>query len=351
MTLLFAPKHLFLVVGLLLLATVTHAARLDNLFRAEVDAAGRDSTARDAALAAALQDVLVRVTGDEAVFAEPAAKSLLKNPGRFVEQYRFREVPAGPADPVEQLRLWVQFDGVALSREIRQAGLPYWGRERPDVLVWLAIDDRGRRYLVSETSESHAATTLLQAARKRGLPLTLPLMDLEDQRAIRFTDVWGGFVGTVEAASMRYRPQVVLVGKLDRSNPDTGWRTEWNLLGSGATQSWTSHAGDLTTAVERGISDASGLLAAQYAVASAGGSSRTLVVEGVNDLEAYARVSRYLAALTPVEQVQVTRVDGPEVEFNLRLSADERSLLQVITLGKMLQSLDEPSSWRFRYNP
>ena len=68
-------------------------------------------------------------------------------------------------------------------------------------------------------------------------------------------------------------------------------------------------------------------------------------------LAAYARVSRYLKALTPVEQVQVTRVDGQEVEFDLRLSADERSLLQVITLGKMLQRVDDPSSWRFRYIP
>ena len=191
--------------GLLLLATASHAARLDTLFQAEVNAAGRGAAAREAALGRALQDVLVRVTGSAESASQSRAQSLLKQPGRFVEQFRFLELPGRLPGQPPQLRLWVQFDGVALSREIRQAGLPYWGPERPDVLAWLAIDDRGRRYLVSETGESSAAGTLMRAARHRGLPLTLPLMDLEDQRAVQFTDVWGGFVGTVNEASQRYR--------------------------------------------------------------------------------------------------------------------------------------------------
>ena len=70
--------------------------------------------------------------------------------GASVNDFRFVEPSAGDTQQ-GGLKLWAQFDGVSLARELRQAGLPYWGPERPDVLVWLAIDDHGRRYLASET--------------------------------------------------------------------------------------------------------------------------------------------------------------------------------------------------------
>ncbi|GMQ83975.1 MAG: DUF2066 domain-containing protein [Gammaproteobacteria bacterium] len=358
-----------LLLGLILVSTSVHAARLAGLFQAEVDADGRDSVSRDAALALALRDVLVRVTGSTSSANEPAAQALLKQPGRFVEQYRFLDAPARSPDPVPQVRLWVQFDGVALAREVRRAGLPYWGRERPDVLVWLAVDDRGQRYLVAENTRSAAAgergqgylaaennssaaaAALYRAASRRGLPLTLPLMDLQDQRAVQFTDVWGGFVGSLEAASQRYRPQIILLGKLERSRGGSGWRADWTLLGNGDTQSWTRYANGLGAGIDQGMAEAAEWLAVQYAAVTADASVRTLVVEGVQSLEDYARVLKYLASLAPVEAVQVARVSGQDVEFNLQLSAAEHNLLQVITLGKLLRPDGDPSLWRFQLNP
>lgn len=335
--------------GLLLASEPLYAAPVSDLFQARVDAAGRDAAARDTALRQALQQVLVRVTGSSRLVGEASARPLLQEPGRFVEQYRFEDVV--DAGGGEQLRLWAQFDGVALEREIRAAGLPYWGSERPDVLLWLAVDERGRRYLVSEATETAASHAVTRAAQVHGLPVTLPLMDLEDQRAVQFTDVWGGFLGALEPASQRYRPQVVLVGKLDRSGAGGSWRSSWNLLADGAEQAWSAHANNMNSAVEQGIAQATEWLAGQYAVGDSGASLRSLVVEGVGGIEDYARVYRYLASLTPVDQVQVVRAGEQDVQFDLTLSTQERNLLQVITLGRVLQPAGDPMAWRFRLRP
>ena len=112
----------------------------------------------------------------------------------------------------------------------------------------------------------------------------------------------------------------------------------------------------LEAAVDQGIGEASEWLAVQYAVIATDAAMRSLVVEGVEGLEDYARVSKYLASLTPVDEVQVSRVNGQEVEFSLTLNSQERTLLQVITLGRVLQAVEGPasenlSSWRFRLNP
>jgi hypothetical protein len=337
------------LMALLLGTAPLQAARVGDLFQVEVNAAGRDVAARDSALQQALQDVLVRVTGSVRSVEQAPARQLLQRPGRFVEQYRFEEValPTGEA----QLRLWVHFDGVALAREIRAAGLPYWGSERPDVLLWLAVDDRGRRYLVSEASETPAADAVMRAARLHGLPVTLPLMDLEDQRAVEFTDVWGGFLGAIEPASQRYRPQVVLVGKLDRSGAGGSWRSSWNLLAGGSAEGWSGRGDSMDVALTEGIARATEWLAGQYAVSDSGSSIRPLVVEGIRGLGDYARVYDYLVALTPVDQVQVVRVADQEVQFDLTLNAQERSLMQIITFGRVLQAAGDPLAWRFRLRP
>jgi len=340
---------LTLLLSLLLIPLLAGATRLQGLFEAEVEATGRDNAARDAALRLALEELLVRLTGSRAALQTEAAASLTKEPGRLVEQFRFIEAPAGEEQP-KQLRLWVQFDGVSLSRQLRQAGLPYWGAVRPDILAWLAIDDRGRRYLLSDSNEPSVAAMLTQAAQRRGLPLTLPLLDLEDRQAVKFTDVWGGFFGAVTAASERYRPQVILTARLARDAPDGEWRANWQLADGPHQQNWRTHAASLATVLDSGVADAGEWLAQRYAVVATQAGLRTLVVEGVRDLQDYARVLRYLASLSPVDRVDVLRVEDQDVAFKLALSADEHNLRQVITLGRVLQQTADPLAWRFRLN-
>ncbi len=334
------------IFSLLAAASASQAGRVNTLFQAEVDAAGRDISSRDAALSLALAEVLVRVTGGTNSLQTSEARDLLKTPGRFVEQFRFRKIPAD-SDQASRLALWVQFDGVALAREVRAAGLPYWGRERPDLLLWLAIDDNGQRYLVSETDEAGAAIAQ-DAGRRQGLPMTLPLMDLEDQGAVQFTDIWGGFTGAITAASKRYHPQVVLIGRLERSGVAGDWRTTWQLEDGGNSQSWKGRASSLDKAVATGLRGTAERLAVRYAVVSGESGLRSLVVEEIDSLEDYARVSDYLGSLSPVDKVSVLRAEDHEVEFNLELGADEGSLLQLITLGRLLQPASADDLWRFR---
>jgi hypothetical protein len=311
------------------------AARLDNLFQADALATGRDPESRRTALKQALATVLVRITGDDAVVNNEAAQPLLREPGRFVAQFRFSETQADVQGEAAELRLWAQFDEVALTRALREQGLPYWGRDRPDVLVWLAVDDKGKRFLVSDSSANLLAGKLRDSAQKYGLPASLPLLDHQDQRAVSFSDLWGGFLGAVQKASERYRPQLVLIGRVDHSR--SGWSGQWSLLGAGARQNWTTRGTSAQEVLQSGVSETAGYLAAQYAVVASDQTSRMLLVQGVGKLDDYARVQAYLASLSPVEQVQVAMVAGDEVQFSLQLNTAEESLMRLIQLGKVLE--------------
>ena len=61
-----------------------------------------------------------------------------------VDLLRFRSL-SSPFHPLTGQRLRVLFDEAAVTRILRDRGLPVWGQVRPTVLVCLGIDDQGER--------------------------------------------------------------------------------------------------------------------------------------------------------------------------------------------------------------
>lgn len=350
-------KHLFLVF-LLLPALVTGAARAADaggLFEAAVPVADQSDAARDEALRHALAEVLVRVTGDTAVAQAPGAAPLLGNARRYVGQFSYERRLPEDAEPGSEPRLFLQarFDGAALEQAVRQAGLPFWGTERPATLVWLAYQNGSERGLVGADSGGVAAdarTALQRAARMRGVPLVLPLLDTEDRRAVSVADIWGGFDERVLAASRRYAADTVLVGKLQQLGP--AWRADWRLIGEeGEISRWQSMPAALPGVLSGGIDPLADAYAARFALRPGGegavtGSRVELHVLGVDGLRDYGTLLEYLRDLTLVRSLRVERLDGEELVLGLQLSGDVEHLERAIALGRRLQPAPRPASDR-----
>ena len=98
----------------------------------------------------------------------------------------------------------VSFAPSSLNRALNDLGLPLWGAERPETLLWLAVQESSRRYILAGGTQNAVRRSLDQVTEKRALPVLLPLMDLQDQSAVDFSDVRGGFTGHVQDASERY---------------------------------------------------------------------------------------------------------------------------------------------------
>jgi len=325
------------------------AATGQDLFETEVAVTGQQPTERKAAMRQALADVLVRVTGQRELLRSDRVRPLLDDASRFVQQYRYFTVPDS-APP--RLMLRVRFDGDGVRQALREQGIAYWGgAERPDTLVWLAVEERGRRYIVSAQGDTVAHEQVRLAAKQRGIPLLFPLMDLQDQAQVRFSDLWGGFFDRVLEASDRYDPQAVLIGRLNRS-PSGSWAARWNLRVAGNTTSWSDTDRQLAGVIQAGIDNVADSLASRLAVTDSGtvGNRVSVTVEGINTLAAYARVTDYLASLTAVRQLQVDQVAGTSVDYALQLNGSLQGLTQTISIGSVLEpaAAETPGSFRVR---
>lgn len=313
------------------------------LYEAEVPVSGQQDRERNRALRAAFEQVLVKVTGRRDTAGNAAVEAALRQPMGYVQQFFYLpltddpEAAAGLREAGHTEMLSVRFDENAVNRLLQQAGVPQWGRTRPVTLLWLAVEDRGERWLLGGEGQPGTRQVIEDGARSRGLPVLFPLMDLEDRRQLHYTDVWGNFQDAILAASARYRPGAVLVGRLWRDDGD-GWQVRWSLYHDGNVDHWQGTSNDRDDMLVLGADGAADRLATRHArVISLTDRNRVeVVVTGIGGVAAYERTLRYLGGLDPVSQVQVVQIDADRVRFRLDLDDDRAGLVRIIELGSTL---------------
>lgn len=332
----------FFAAGLYLSGSVAYAVEVKDLFETEVAVEDQSAAKRGEAFQAALGNVLVKLSGARDILTAPTVEPIVKNPARYVRSYRYFEKPLNETaielPDEKQLYISAEFDGTALQRALREAGLPVWSANRPQVLVWLGVVESPRqRFIVSEDSPGEAGGLLMDAARRRGVPLILPLMDLEDRRRVAFVDISAGFTDTLSQASERYNTSVVLVGYLNRSRG--GWSVEWTVLRDKVSSGWREADANLQQAVDSGVDGLADILASRYAFSSSGGElvEYMVAVEDVASLDDYAAVLAYIEGLVFVENVTPVSLESGEVRYRVVIRGALRELERALALMPSLR--------------
>ncbi|MCK9529843.1 MAG: DUF2066 domain-containing protein [Gammaproteobacteria bacterium] len=322
------PARLFLVFFLSLLTFApVRADEVRNLYEAETPVVNQGAEERQRALAVTFEQVLAKVSGFGAVAAEPALAEALVTPEQYVQQFLYREPQPG------QLNFWARFDQAAVNALLRKQQLPVWGAVRPATLMWLAVEERGERRLVGANEQGEVAVAVTAQADRRGLPLHLPLLDLQDLARIQPSDVWGDFRDVIQSASARYNAQAVLAAALLRDGDR--YRARFTLYQNELALRW-EQAGSLDEVMAAGVGRATDEIAAAYTQAVVSASDVTVQVSGVQSLRDYVRAMAYLDGLSGVSHVELVLVQGDHAVYRLTLQGAAQALVQAIALGDTL---------------
>ena len=346
-------------VWLMLLASrPATAVPVRNLYAASVALPAESSDPSNETFNDALGRVLVKVTGRRNASAPDYLMRLFPDPEQVVQLHR-RE---------DQETIWVQFRRNAIKRVLDGEGEPVWGADRPEVLIWLALDaGRGRRSILPAESETdglpirtdeslttdieqadEARAVIMEAAEGRGVPVLLPLMDAEDLSRLSFAELWGDFSDTVMAASARYGVEVVLIGRA-RHAAAPGRQVRWTLLYENDRKDWQ---GDLADGPNR----TADWLGARLATTADSVDKIRLSVAGVKTLEHYGQLRNYLNSIEVVELFEVSRVNGDYIEFDVTVRGDCDRLMRAMRGSHIFQpvtsmqpfSSDSPASPSYR---
>ena len=337
---------LYSVLLLFCVADNVRAETVPDLYVAEVPVAGQDEDSRRQAIHKAFADVLVKVSGDRQLSLRGGAKNLLRSANRYVQEYGYRLLEStgdkmvgqsGESSEPDRL-LRVRFDEQAVNRQLREHGIPVWGKTRPSILLWLGIEERGHRSLYQTEQDPGLRTVVERTATERGLPVLFPLMDLEDGIKLQTSDLWGGFEERIRRASDRYLPDVILVGRL-RSRGSSDWIGDWSLYQPGEVSNWQSRASTKSGLAVDGLQEASDRLAALFAprYVDQGITNLRIRVSGLDNLGDYILVQEYLESLDMIAQLNLLSAHPESVSFIAQVQGGRDALEKGIMLGGVLE--------------
>ena len=318
--------------------TTSPAVIVTGLYEAEVPVLDQSVQSRKKNMSAALRIVLIKLTGNQDIFAHTEIVHLLFNADQYTQKFEYRTTQHG--DSV----LWVRFNKYMVDELLYQQATSRWGRERPSTLVWLAVDDASGRRFIALNDETLYLETMEKVATRRGIILLHPLFDLEDRKQVQISDIWGNFHEIVQSASLRYQADLTLTVRLENIAPEQ-WRARWVIYTDNEMISWETEAQLAEKALSQGVNKLADKLAAQYGRVDDNihQNETEILVNGIVNYDKYAKVLNYLKSLNAVSKVAVIEVNKDSVRYVLTVQRDITIVPTSINLGEMLEQTDTHS--------
>jgi len=312
-----------LLLSLLLLPHLPLWAQQQTRYEHSVAVADDSDRSLAVARRAAMEAVLVEVSGNSAVASGDGVAVALENAQDYVARYGFQ---AGSGSDSGQLYLWVAFDPAAIDVLLDEAGGAQRSGGGSETLVWLVSQQGSERVIEGVDGDSSLIAPLRQRAQQRGVAVVMPLLDLQDQRAVTASDLWGNFPEAVIAASARYPAGVVLVGRIEPQG--LGWVGHWSVYQSGRQRDFETRGESREQVVIAGVDVHADQLGAVYTGSPAGADAIVsgpaagtvlMQVVGVATFADYLRLSSYLQRLAVVGSVRPQQLNGDRVALRVDL--------------------------------
>lgn len=337
MTLIFVYKTLLIILFVFSSLNV-EAIEVKDLYRYEILVNDKTRTSRLAASKDALGKVLLKVSGQKIDLTSSAIRKAKRNIPSYMLKYEYFD---GDND---QQFLIVQFEASKVNKLLELEELPIWGNRRPLVALWLATEDELRRELVTQDSYPQLEQLLTDKASRRGLPIVIPLLDLEDRELVSVTDVWANFSDPIILASQKYNSERIVTARLYQDSQNQLWKLDWRF--SDEVQFTLNElVGDKQQIVGKMIDDVSDKLAIQYAVESLSLNESGLfdiTITGLNDFSNVELAKRKLLSFSVVESVLLKVVKENKFHMQLRLSGSSLDLANALKLDKSFIRLFDP---------
>ncbi len=303
--------------------------QIEGLYTVAIPVSSQSSKVLRSATREGLATVLLRVSGHGEMLADPAIKAAVKDARRYMKQFQYEQVAVARGDtvldqgdrPIEQLMVLIEFEPKLIEQLLRGAGLPFWSSNRPAVLVWMVVEDGDGRRFVGAGTDPAIIQAVMANTTRRGLPLTLPALDLEDMVAVSPDELWRLNNHRALAAVERYQASSMLLGRVSQLS-NGQWLGRWNYHLAGQRLRFDGDAESIDAYVAAAIDQVADLMAAQYAIAPVDIAEGGLLMRlaGVKDFSDYAQAVSYLEGLAAIHHANVVHIEGDEII--LRLTAD-----------------------------
>ncbi|WP_441003324.1 DUF2066 domain-containing protein [Pseudocolwellia agarivorans] len=344
----------WIVFTLLFLCKSAVAVEVTDLFTAKVALNSQTQKDQNSALKAALEAVLVKVSGDDAILSNEFIRSETPSYAKYLTQFNY-------INDNGETHLVASFDETRITQLFFQQNIPLWGRLRPLVLFWIVVEDGYSRHVISETDESPLHDEISKIAEQRGLPVVLPLMDLTDNQNVEIPDLWGRFIDPIKLASERYAPESIVIIRVSKNRnsyslEDVTPECDMECLQASVTIDWhitMTQSNKVVTGdiyqgldelalIKNAMSDITSFISKKYALTTESDHELIIDVANIDSLAKYVEVSEFLEKLSAISSVKLIKAEGNNRRFLLTLMGTPESIFASLQLNNKLKQYIDP---------
>lgn len=333
-----------ILLGLLsVVLPLAHAEEVANIYSNKILVANQSVETRQQATKQALEQVLMRATGILSPAQDPRLMALLSDADAYVASFLYEnseELIQYRKQQVQASSLVLNFSKPVLENLLRNYGLPLWPSNRPSILVWMVQDSNSGRSIALLSDDSKLGSLVAQTGATYGLPLVLPVMDLQDQRSINSDDLWRLNLTKINRASLRYQVDSVVVVRYSQTSSGE-WMASWSLLHQGQQTVFDSRGKTQSEFIDDGFRSIMAHMVSMYSIVSdgMGGSAVSMSVNGINTFADYISVLNYVTDLAIVEDAIPVTVVGDTMMLKVFLDGDLSLFLSVLALDRKLEDI------------
>ena len=319
-------------------ATGKHSiVQVASFYTAEVPVLSQAAGERQAALAKALGQVVIRLTGNPQASANAVIRRAAANAEGLVTESQYRQdTDTVNGGQVFKTVLVASFYNSSVDALIAGAGLKYWGGERPRPILWLAIDDgRGPRLVTGQ--QLNVVKPLATRGLERGMRFLLPAGTAVEQAAV--ASIWALDSAALQPLTARYNNDLQLIGKIYRSV--SGWSAWWVLSRSGTELArWPATNPDPRVVIASGADPSADALARREAVAMDAGPAGVfaVTVDGVAGQADFVKLMGYLETMAIVNNVEVVEASPERLRLSLSLGVGIKGFRNLVDSGSVMRS-------------
>ena len=325
------------------------AVEVENLYQVKITVADQSNKSRWSAALKGFKEVLVRRSGNHQVLKAFEVQQAFAKVTAYLQRFEYSSKTAEDAQSAFELLL--DFEPRLIDQLIQESGMPIWGSNRPVTLFWLAVEQDFKRQLIKEESQASELSQLLaDNAARRGLPVILPLMDLEDQLVITLSDVWGHFQSPILQASERYGADAVIAGRIRQVGQ--GWQAQLTYFNEGKTSRFEVNQTSLELLIASVTNKLADSLCEKYCVVEIAERNQVIMqVSNIRNFANFKNAQNYLMGLSSIRKVNVNKIAGVQVQFSLGLLGDLQAVKEGIGLSNKLIEIPPPLEDPFKTQP
>jgi hypothetical protein len=328
-----------------LISIPSFAIEVTDLYQSTLAVADKTRATRVQASQQALMNVIKKLTGRY----ENIDNALVKKAKRSISDYMLKYEYLNLGDDDNELKIRIKFEASKVEALVRDAQLPFWGNRRPMIAIWLVIEDDLQRDFVTQERYPQLERLIYDTAAEWGIPVVVPLLDLQDRSSVGISEVWGNFSEPVEQASIRYHAERVITARMFKQPYSSQWQLEWRYTDAELFES-NQLVGDKQQVLIQMINDMSSVLVANYVIdptTSYATTSTVFTIDKLSDFTHIEQAKRQLKSISTVAEVDVVYRYKDVVKFEIEHTSSLKDLVKALKLEQAFTVYIDPRSFYY----